>query len=59
MTTKGSNPVPLRCHSGDHVLSDGPQSIKQLGLQPGLHDQQVDVDLRGEEEQEGESQTQA
>lgn len=46
MTTKSFNPVPLRCHSGDHVLSDGSKSVKQLGLQPGLRDQQVDVDLR-------------
>lgn len=53
MTTKGSKPVALRCHSGDHVLSDGSQSIKQLSLQPSLHDQQVDVDLREEEEQGG------
>ena len=40
---------------GDHVLSDGSQSVQQLSLQPGLHDQQVHVYLR---EQDGNKFTQ-
>lgn len=33
---------------GYHVLCDGSEGIEQLRLQPGLHDQQVHMDLEEE-----------